>query len=49
VRVKGSFASEGAQIVTAFRLVLCGAPDDLGNTGRETAHRVVEADLTLVA
>jgi hypothetical protein len=49
VRVKGSFGSEGAQIVTAFRLVFCGAPHALGNTGRETAHLVVEADLTLGA
>jgi hypothetical protein len=47
VRVKGNFASEGAQIVTAFRLVFCGAPHALGNTGRETAHLVVEAHLTL--
>jgi hypothetical protein len=49
VRVKGNFASEGAQIVTAFRLVFCGAPHVLGNTGRKTAHLVVEADLTLRA
>jgi hypothetical protein len=49
VRVKGNFASEGAQIVTAFRLVFCGAPHALGNTGRETAHLVVETDVTLGA
>jgi hypothetical protein len=49
VRVKASFGSEGAQIVTAFRLVFCGVPHALGNTGRGTAHLVVDADLTLGA
>ena len=42
-RVAGSFGSEGAQIVTLFRLVVsAGAPHAFENIGRETAHLVVD-------
>jgi hypothetical protein len=47
VRVKGSFASEGAQIVTGFRLVFCGAPTPSGHWPGDCTAGGRETDLAL--